>query len=522
MNKYAILDDESKVAKICKAVIMIFLPLVACILMCAFDGKTIMDLFMPASLWNDELLYYKQVEAAVEYGQPLGYFGYNESHASVSTFSTWGPVVLLPWVIWGKIFGWNFWSPIVCNLVFMMVVFALFYFWSKPTWKQVLSIVIMYCAFVPITRYILSGMPEIYLYGFSILFFVMARRCMEEFSHKFFWAMLVLIPFLVLMRPYMLVFIIFPAIIAWRKNKKLEIPVALVGAGSFVLYFVYTNLFCAKYFGDSVQTLWLNAFVQEGFLKGIKTTLWLMWQSTVVFGQTVWEGIVTKVPRGTFCVIFLVCFIFICITMLERRKKNRTDFILLLAILFSYICMFGAVLLIYPQMQPAAKHFLVFAALGIFVVGTYSRFFPVKEIVFVCICLYLFTGSFNHNEDLVFELQYYGTDVAEECSYWEKEMEQFAEATDGEVKEEDYTILWVHSDVDLEGNGKLTSWQGLYMLPSGFGINCCTRDYILGNIDSLQAKYLYVSVGGQIEAAAEQRQWKEIGRTEETVCYQLR
>lgn len=57
-------------------------------MLCAKDGKSVTDIYLPASEWNDELIYYKQVEVAVNYGESIGYYGYNESHAEVSSFAT--------------------------------------------------------------------------------------------------------------------------------------------------------------------------------------------------------------------------------------------------------------------------------------------------------------------------------------------------------------------------------------------------------------------------------------------------
>ena len=62
-----------------KAVIMGLLPLLCCAITCAIHGYGIGDIYLPASDWNDELFYYKQVESMLEYGYPQGYFGFNES-----------------------------------------------------------------------------------------------------------------------------------------------------------------------------------------------------------------------------------------------------------------------------------------------------------------------------------------------------------------------------------------------------------------------------------------------------------
>ena len=70
------------------------------------------------NIGNDEVVYYKMVESVVNFGYPQGYYGYNESHAAIGNFSTWGPMPLLLWSIAGKIIGWNLISPIICTMIF--------------------------------------------------------------------------------------------------------------------------------------------------------------------------------------------------------------------------------------------------------------------------------------------------------------------------------------------------------------------------------------------------------------------
>lgn len=48
------------------------------------------DLSKFTLVYNDEVSWYNQVAAVVEYGKPLGYYGYNGSYAKIGTFGPWG------------------------------------------------------------------------------------------------------------------------------------------------------------------------------------------------------------------------------------------------------------------------------------------------------------------------------------------------------------------------------------------------------------------------------------------------
>ena len=58
-------------------------------LYCLVDGKMITDIYLPSGSWNDEVFYYKQIEAAINYGLPQGYFGYGETSAEYLTYGAW-------------------------------------------------------------------------------------------------------------------------------------------------------------------------------------------------------------------------------------------------------------------------------------------------------------------------------------------------------------------------------------------------------------------------------------------------
>ena len=79
-----------------QAVLLALLPVMCCFVRCALDGETISGVWLPASQWNDELFYYKQVEGILNYGYPQGYFGFNESHALNLSFASWSPVLVFP------------------------------------------------------------------------------------------------------------------------------------------------------------------------------------------------------------------------------------------------------------------------------------------------------------------------------------------------------------------------------------------------------------------------------------------
>lgn len=98
-NKFLVFIKKNE--RVLKALLLSFLPLVCLMAACAADGRTIGDISLPASEWNDELIYFKQVQGMVKFGYPQGYFGFNESRSLLFSFAAWSPLLVWPWLLWG-------------------------------------------------------------------------------------------------------------------------------------------------------------------------------------------------------------------------------------------------------------------------------------------------------------------------------------------------------------------------------------------------------------------------------------
>ena len=190
-----------------KALTLALLPFLCCLVTCAVQGRGIGEVYLPSSEWNDELFFYRQVESIVRYGFPQGYYGFNESHGLLLSFAAWSPVLVLPWIIWGFLFGWNFLAPVVCNIVLMTLAVFLFGLLVKPTRKQMGILALLFCLYTPYVRYMLSGMPEIICMSHLIVFYGLAVSCGREEKTWKLVCMFVVTGLLTLMRPYMLLFL---------------------------------------------------------------------------------------------------------------------------------------------------------------------------------------------------------------------------------------------------------------------------------------------------------------------------
>jgi hypothetical protein len=77
-------------------------------------------------VWNDEAAYYAQVKMILKQGFSKGYWGFGGEHALLGTGGAWSPAILLPYVLFGKLFGWTYASVSIANVFYLCVANALF------------------------------------------------------------------------------------------------------------------------------------------------------------------------------------------------------------------------------------------------------------------------------------------------------------------------------------------------------------------------------------------------------------
>ncbi len=90
-------------------------PFLCCAAYCLKTNNLISDLYLPAGLWNDDIIYYKEVEGIVHYGIPQGYFGYSDTHALIGSFSKFLKTSKLSNVACPGAYGDCFLDGIICR-----------------------------------------------------------------------------------------------------------------------------------------------------------------------------------------------------------------------------------------------------------------------------------------------------------------------------------------------------------------------------------------------------------------------
>lgn len=514
-----------------KAVILACLPILACLIYCAAKGQSISQIYLPSSERNDELIYYKQVEAILNYGFPKGYFGFNESHALRLSFAAWSPVLMLPWVLWGLLFGWNLMSPILCNIFLLTMAMLIFGLLAKPDWKQLGITALLFFLFQPFTWYMLCCMPEIFCFSLLIIFYGGALAYLRKESRWLLGLLLVLAGLLTWMRPYLFLFLLLPAYFWISRSAvrwKAILGTAVILAVVLGIYGSINHFLAAEYFRPLFDMSWLTTFFEKGLVGGLRNFFGTLYYSGREFLRYMEQGITEGLAAGGIFCCYIAMLLLLFYQSLRDffawrrgRAKKEVDpkllgqLVLEVHLTFAFVGMLGAVLLM-CNFFDGCKHMLGFLVVGILVIARMNTAY-FKKAVFMGV---VFAGFFFYR-GAGFEA--YQPDFVQEAVV--ERMDRFHEAVSKELTltlEEkpnyDNTVIWVLTD-DLPEGIVYTGWQYLYSLPGGFGISCCTADYVMDNLDSLKSKYLCVVPGGPIEERCLGMKYEKIVGNEYAVLY---
>ncbi|MDR0947928.1 MAG: hypothetical protein LBM69_00250 [Lachnospiraceae bacterium] len=509
------------------ALILGILPILSVIVTCAVDGHFLWDVSILNSELNDELYYYKLVEGILHGGYPYGFFGYNESHANILSFAAWSPFLLLPWVLYGFVFGWHLYSPIVANILFMSLAMIAYGLLVKPSKKQIGVLTLLFFMFRPFARFMLSAMPEITCMSILIVFYGFYCHDVKTGSesqpkskkNRDLVMMFVLSALLTLMRPYFGLLLLLPCI-KWIRQKRLQGSVGslLILLTVGLSYLLIQKMFTAAYFTPIYDTKWLQVFTEEGVLQGLHNILFKVYYQGKIFLSIIMEAIPSEDFAGAyFCAFAATTLILIIYSFSCWRSKQREAFYFHLYLTGCCLAMLFAIFLMYPSMQESSKHLLMFSALSIFVISNMkTRFY--KKPVFVGV-VFAFFFLYRVNDFYEYQIPYIDEATRERHLAWATIFDNQLELTKAPVPSYQNVVIWAFEAETTDGREQL-EWQILYALPEGFGINCCMLNYLETQKENLQSRYIAVHADSNLDLLYQQSGYKEIGRKGDSVVYE--
>ncbi len=496
-------------------------PLLCALLYCMKDGHVPGDVYLPSSYWNDELMYFKQVEAVVSHGLPRGWFGFNEAHGSIYPFAAWSPVILLPWVLWGKLFGWSLTSPVYANIVFNMAALGGFVLLARPTVKQSVFVLGLLGAFMPYTRYMLSGMPEALCMSLGIWFVGLSISCIRKEKLWKIIALAGVVLFLTLSRPYL--GLLFPVPL-WFAAKRYRIRgilgmAAVMGAAAAGYVWV-TGACSSPYIEPIVETEWLGIFGREGVGAGIGYIVsTLTDRFSILFDDFLKRAVKYGLFAGALYAVTGLLALALALRGIWAFRKKKEEGLKWLC-LFQFAATAGMILalFLFYRMGEGSKHLMIFIVTGLLLTAMLKERWMLLKVFAGALCLYFFVAKAAAPYD--WQVPYDDGALGQEAQELRAQAESGMVLRDTEERY-DNTVIWLASD--FVGEESVTAaWGLLYMIPEGYGINFCTWQYASEHLEELRSGYIAVIPGGGIDKALAGEDTPVAAETEHMKVYCLR
>lgn len=305
-----------------KIILGVGIPFIISSVYLFFEGnKTIFDT-MPS--WNDEDFYYNQIKAILEYGQPLGHYGYDGSHASIGNFGYHGFIILTPYVIYAFIFGLKFYSITLVNIGLLAICNIIYIALFKPSFKQIIYFGVFTLSPM-VLFYINTSMMEGENYFFAIISALLMTYILQRKRSKkvlvilgllIIWAVLSKVTWAVLIFPYVMIVL----------EEKRQIPlvfrcviaglVTILLGGSAYIFF----LFCqAEYFkGYSL----IDQYIERIELSGLLDGLILIWNTAIEKFRSTWLMHSSPWNWIDYCGLFVLIILILSLLFVFLEYRN--------------------------------------------------------------------------------------------------------------------------------------------------------------------------------------------------------
>ena len=253
-----------------------------------------MHYFKIIPVWNDEVWWWSQVDGMIKYGAPLGYMGYNGTHAAVGTFGPWGVAPLLPYMLIGKIFGWELHSMAYANVMLLSIAGFVFCLLAKPDKKQIKWVFGLYLTSYITITYSFTAMAEGHRYAVAIILTGIAlwlrehSKDVRKLDWKTITAYVLSLCFLFYAINVYLIFALMVPVFVWYilKGVKPSVRIVIAVIATFVLSiaaYQLTGIYTAPYTTSTIETL-LDVLHEQGVYAALCTFLSVLFDNLKTVG----------------------------------------------------------------------------------------------------------------------------------------------------------------------------------------------------------------------------------------------
>lgn len=479
-------DNKMKKKSVNRNITVILLclcVLVECIFLCEYSHVHLWEVYLPTGWTSDEVSYYKLIESVIKYGYPRGYWGYYESRASIGSFGPWFPCRMAVYICLGKIFGWNFYSPLLFNNAFMIIALMIFYFLSKKSLRETAFVCGIIVSVPWIARYSISMMTEPFTVALEIILTALVYHIFRGENGKYLIWTYIIIFLLFLQRPYFVLLFLLPLLFIKREFLRKRLPVTIICMlGLSFAYTKLTSALCADYIPPDRYGIDVKTDLAQKLSGNINTLV------NIILGH--------NMTYGFGYLLFLVVLVFILVKLFTDISANRGKKRILvdLYLLTFHICILASILI---QIEPyqGSRHIIfssVLCELLLLIFSDDNKFvygmIGANVLVFL-ICL--------KDSSLFFQIP--ARDKAADKVVWEKQI------YDKDIQMATNDISW---DNTLMIDATNVDYNYVYYLPAWMGIQLSWDNfYTEENVAAMHTKYIMTSENSKAAKICRENEW---------------
>ncbi len=259
--------NQVMLKKIILLLVIILTPTVITLVLVYWSFQT--TIFSMVPYWNDEVKYWHQILTFTHVGFEGGHYtvGERPAFAKFTHFGPHGPTFPMLYGIAGKIFGWQFYTGIIINLILITLSLSFFLYISKLKLSQLFLLEACILTFYPMLLFIPTNMQESLHQSIAIIlggiFYVLFSK---NGNIATIWKIVILLFIIVamLIRPTWSVLLIpFFIIISPKKSNHDILIACLLGCTGIFIEFLVTQYMHAYYPNSLLGPDFLKNFLSD-------------------------------------------------------------------------------------------------------------------------------------------------------------------------------------------------------------------------------------------------------------------
>lgn len=464
---------------------------------------------LPTQVWmapnidNDEVIYNRQVVSVLTHGGPQGYFGYQESHADIGRYGTWGPLLIWAYALPGVLFGAGVNTVFFCNLLFTVAGIAVFARAARlAVWQCGVFAATLVCAWAPLSAAVSGGSEPLH-YALCFCVAGAAAALGRGFSRGWLALAVVACALETIFRPYALLLWVFPLAAVWRYGRRPRAVCLAAAPVSFAAALFSMTKLSAPYFsGGGMDFGALRLLAQADVAGAVQHAL----AHAAKEWHTAWAGGILPTLQGNAqyvgvgCVVFAVMAAVTAACLAYDLRRGRPCRLKLCALGFALAV--ALVLLFMYNIAPRHLTLLCVLLLAALVAEDAPR-----AVVWLPVLAVLLLPLQAQRSTLSTWFPEMGDQVAAVEAALTESLQARASADPW-----DNTLAYAYDDGVYHGY--------LYGVPAGMGIEFDFNTYLADAANPIRSRYAMVGHGTDAEARLLADGWQELVSTEELIVYE--